>query len=85
MKSLASQTVSKSSVPAGGRFLTGAIEAVVSPVDASITRVLDQVFAWHQRFRDRQALGQLDAHMLHDIGLSSADVEQEVSKPFWRN
>jgi uncharacterized protein YjiS (DUF1127 family) len=85
MKSLASQTVSKSSVPAGGRFLAGAVEAVVTPVDGGITRLLDQLFAWHQRARDRQALGRLDGHMLHDIGLSPADVEQEVSKPFWQS
>ena len=85
MKTFTSQTVSKSSLPAGGRFLTGAVEAIVSPVDAGITRLLDQVLTWHQRARDRQALGQLDAHMLHDIGLSSADVDHEVSKPFWQN
>jgi len=85
MKTVASQTVSKSSLPTGGHLLAGAFEAVVNTVDAGITRLFDQLFAWHQRVRDRQALDQLDAHMLHDIGLSRADVEHEVSKPFWQS
>lgn len=84
MKSIASQTASKSSLLAGGRALAGAFEAVASPVDTALTRAFDQVLTWHQRVRDRQALGRLDAHMLHDIGLSRADVESEVSKPFWQ-
>jgi len=78
MKTVASQTVSKSSLPA-------AFEAVVNPIDAGITRLFDHVLTWHQRVQDRRALGQLDAHMLHDIGLSRADVEHEASKPFWQS
>lgn len=85
MKSVTSQTASKSSLPAGGRLLAGAFEAVANPVDAGITRLFDHLFAWHQRVRDRQALDQLDAHMLYDIGLSRADVEHEVSKAFWQS
>jgi uncharacterized protein YjiS (DUF1127 family) len=85
MKTVASETVSKSALPAGGRLLAGAFETIASPVDAGITRLLDQLFAWHQRARDRHALGRLDPHMLHDIGLSPADVEHEISKPFWQS
>ena len=84
MKTVASQTESKSSLPAGGRLLAGAFEAVANPVDAGISRLFDHLFTWHQRARERQALDQLDAHMLHDIGLSRADVEHEVRKPFWQ-
>ena len=85
MKSVTSQTASKSSLPAGGRLLAGAFEAVANPVDAGITRLFDHLFTWHQRVRDRQALDLLDTHMLHDIGLSRADVEHEVSKSFWQS
>lgn len=77
MKNVASQTASRSS-------LAAAFVAVASPVDTAITRAFDQVLTWHQRIRDRQALGRLDTHMLHDIGLSRADVESEISKPFWQ-
>jgi uncharacterized protein YjiS (DUF1127 family) len=72
MKTVATQTVSKSSLP-----------VVFGAVDLG-TRLFDQLLTWHQRVQDRQALNQLDAHMLHDIGLSRADVEHEVSKPFWQ-
>jgi uncharacterized protein YjiS (DUF1127 family) len=85
MKTVASETGSKSSLPVGGRLLADAFEAVAYPVDAGITRLLDQLFAWHRRVSDRRALGRLDAHMLHDIGLSPADVDHEVSKPFWQS
>ncbi|NYZ15245.1 DUF1127 domain-containing protein [Azospirillum sp. RWY-5-1] len=39
---------------------------------------------WHQRAVTRRELARLDERVLHDIGLSQSDVEQEVSKPFWR-
>jgi uncharacterized protein YjiS (DUF1127 family) len=44
----------------------------------------EQVLAWSERVRQRRQLQQLGDHMLKDIGLSRADVEAEVSKPFWR-
>jgi uncharacterized protein YjiS (DUF1127 family) len=44
----------------------------------------EQVMAWFERARQRRQLQQLGDHMLKDIGLSRADVEAEVSKPFWR-
>jgi uncharacterized protein YjiS (DUF1127 family) len=85
MKTVASETVSKSSQPVGGHLLAGAFEAVVNPVDAGVTRLFDQLYTWHRRVLDRRTLGQLDAHLLHDIGLSRADVEHEVTKPFWQD
>jgi uncharacterized protein YjiS (DUF1127 family) len=44
----------------------------------------EQVMAWFERARQRRQLQQLGDHMLKDIGLSRADVEAEISKPFWR-
>jgi uncharacterized protein YjiS (DUF1127 family) len=44
----------------------------------------EQVLAWLERARQRRHLGELSEHMLKDIGLSRADVEVEVAKPFWR-
>lgn len=44
----------------------------------------EQILAWLERARQRRHLLQLSDHMLQDIGLSRADVEAEVSKPFWR-
>ena len=46
--------------------------------------VIEDVLAWFERARQRRQLGELSDHMLKDIGLSRADVEAEVTKPFWR-
>ena len=35
------------------------------------------------RSRDRHAIQLLDDHMLKDVGLSRADIDEELSKPFW--
>jgi uncharacterized protein YjiS (DUF1127 family) len=40
------------------------------------------VEAW-RRYRTRQLLAGFDAHMLKDIGVSFAEAEHEVNKPFW--
>ncbi|MGH6886768.1 MAG: DUF1127 domain-containing protein [Geminicoccales bacterium] len=42
------------------------------------------LLTWLERTRQRRQLGQLSPHMLKDIGLSRADVEAEVTKPFWQ-
>ena len=39
---------------------------------------------WSGRSRERHQLAQLDARILADIGLSHADREMLVHKPFWR-
>jgi len=49
-----------------------------------LLRVADTLFEWRERRRQRRHLAMMDNHMLHDIGLSRADVDQEVTKPFWR-
>lgn len=45
---------------------------------------VEQVLAWQERVRQRYHLSGLDDRLLKDIGLSRADVEREVDKPFWR-
>ena len=47
--------------------------------------IVEMVLGWLERARERRALVALSDHMLHDIGLSPADVENEVSKPFWQS
>ena len=39
---------------------------------------------WGERRRQRQHLARLDDRMLRDLGLSRADVQIEIDKPFWR-
>ncbi|QCO01160.1 DUF1127 domain-containing protein [Azospirillum argentinense] len=46
--------------------------------------VMEASLNGYERWRQRQALMRLDDHLLKDIGVSRADVDSEVSKPFWR-
>lgn len=47
-------------------------------------RVLDAMFALHDRAEARRRLGRLDDRMLHDIGVDRATADVEAGKPFWR-
>jgi len=49
-----------------------------------LQRLTDALSQAAARRRDRRHLAALDAHLLRDIGLSSEDVQDEASKPFWR-
>ena len=42
------------------------------------------VVIWQKRARMRYELAALDARSLKDMGLSRADRDWEVAKPFWR-
>ncbi|MGX5218863.1 DUF1127 domain-containing protein [Pseudomonas sp. S9] len=42
-----------------------------------------QVKRWNQLAKERQQLAALGDEALKDIGLSRADVMQEVERPFW--
>ena len=41
--------------------------------------------AWSQRTRTRAALGQLDDHLLRDIGISRAMAQDEANRAFWKD
>jgi uncharacterized protein YjiS (DUF1127 family) len=51
-------------------------------------RTRSNVFAtvreWRRRVRERGQLAALDDRMLKDIGLTRADAEFLVNRPFWR-
>lgn len=46
--------------------------------------LFDFLALWQDRRRQRLILARLDDRMLRDIGLTGADVDAEISKPFWR-
>ena len=50
----------------------------------AIVRLADGLARYRRRIQERRALYRLDDYMLHDIGISRADVELEANKPFWR-
>ena len=49
-----------------------------------LVRLAETIAVGLERRRQRVALARLDDRMLRDIGLTSADVEGEVTKPFWK-
>lgn len=49
-----------------------------------LARVVDRLLGWSERGRQRRHLAQLDDRLLRDIGVSRAEVEAEISRPFWR-
>lgn len=46
--------------------------------------VLATLRDWRRRVRERDQLAKLDDRMLGDIGLTRADAEFLINKPFWR-
>jgi len=49
----------------------------------ALVRLVDTLLDWQDRARERRHLSGLDDRLLRDIGLSRADVDHEVAKPFW--
>jgi uncharacterized protein YjiS (DUF1127 family) len=47
-------------------------------------RVLATFREWRRRAHDRAELARLDDRMLRDIGVTRADAEFLINKPFWR-
>ena len=39
---------------------------------------------WRKRNRDRNQLASLNDRLLRDIGLTRAEVDLEINKPFWK-
>jgi uncharacterized protein YjiS (DUF1127 family) len=50
----------------------------------AIARLGELLLLWQGRARQRAHLAALDDRLLRDIGLTRADVERELLKPFWR-
>jgi uncharacterized protein YjiS (DUF1127 family) len=48
-------------------------------------RLVATIGAWRRRARERAELARLDSRLLADIGLSRAEAEFIINKPFWRS
>ncbi|UEM23737.1 DUF1127 domain-containing protein [Skermanella mucosa] len=58
--------------------------ASLKSISRLLVTVFDTLLDWQDRVRQRHRLGEMDDHLLRDIGLSRADLEREAAKPFWR-
>jgi uncharacterized protein YjiS (DUF1127 family) len=66
------------------RASTSAASTRVAAYLLAARRMAHMVWLWHSRTESRRALSMLSDHVLRDIGLTRADVDREVMKPFWR-
>ncbi|MCY1182131.1 hypothetical protein D3C76_1415900 [compost metagenome] len=46
-------------------------------------RAVARLRRWQELHRQRKQLAALSDYMLKDIGLTRADIEQEIERPFW--
>ncbi|MBP2302206.1 DUF1127 domain-containing protein [Azospirillum picis] len=87
-RSSGSYTAARRAVPAVDRVIRvreeAQGEAKAGLVGRSAWWLFELLFATLERHKQRQALSALDDHLLKDIGISRAEAEQEVTKPFWR-
>jgi uncharacterized protein YjiS (DUF1127 family) len=56
----------------------------ISYLQEGAVTLFNMISAWAERRRTRHHLYQMPDYMLHDIGVSRAEVESEWAKPFWR-
>lgn len=66
------------------------VAVLTIPVIKAQSMIISVSFAhWlmrlHRNHRSRQALAELSEHLLADIGLSEAQRQAELRKPFWKN
>ena len=75
------------SLEAGRRVLLAPPNTKLQRVAAfvhTIRRIPHIVRVWFMRAESRRAMAMLSDHVLRDIGLTRADAERELLKPFWR-
>jgi uncharacterized protein YjiS (DUF1127 family) len=65
--------------------INGLSRGFAGEVAAIVDRIIGAPFVWAERVAERRHLAELDDHLLRDIGLNRADVEEVATKPFWRS
>jgi uncharacterized protein YjiS (DUF1127 family) len=73
--------VSKSSVSDFANYRATTHRTELPPILASL---IETIAVWIMRRRQRQALSELDEHLLNDVGLSREQARREAAKPFWK-
>ena len=57
---------------------------IISQEPNGLQRLGQTVSLWLRRLRERAELARFDERDLRDLGLTRADADYEVGKPFWR-
>lgn len=66
------------------RTLGSLIVSAAEPSRSLPVRAADTFLTWLERARTRRDLATMSDLQLKDVGLSRADIQGEVDKPFWR-
>ena len=61
------------------------LKAGVALLVADTARIVETLKVWQYRSTWRTRLSDMDDRLLQDIGISRAEAEREISKPFWRS
>ena len=51
---------------------------------ALLVSVLNMLYIWHERAKNRKILAGLDDRLLNDIGINAVKRDRECAKPFWK-
>lgn len=51
---------------------------------AWLVTAFDRMLTWIKRAQQRAQLASIEPHVLHDLGLSRADLDAECRKHFWQ-
>jgi uncharacterized protein YjiS (DUF1127 family) len=62
----------------------GTTQGRPSALSSWVIRALNRVGEWSDLTHQRSTLGELDDHMLRDIGIDRATAQMEAQKPFWQ-
>jgi len=60
------------------------LEAMTIWLSATLAVLIQTLFLYSERSRQRRALSKMDYRLLDDIGVTRAAANYETSKPFWR-
>ena len=60
------------------------VPVAASPFARVLVTAGETLAVWETRARTRAELGRIDRARLPDLGLTTAEVLHEASKPFWR-
>ena len=60
------------------------VRRLLAPIGTQLSAAWRLICLWKQRHRDRTVLRSLSPRDIRDFCPREADVEEEMSKPFWR-
>lgn len=79
-------TISKRSIWSDATSVIGGMTAAIGACAIHCALVVvETLLIWQQRAQGRHTLATMDDRMLGDVGLSRADIDREICKPFWRD